>query len=91
MLTIFAVAGCGYGEVSPETYQYAKALYSLSNRQQEERLAMVEEKIAAAAESGEISSTEAGWLQAICADCRSGDWQKAQSAARRIMQDQVRP
>lgn len=90
--TVLAVVsvGCGYGEVSPVTYEYAKALYSLSNRRAAERIDAVETQIAAAAEAGELPQREAGWLLDICGQCRNGDWDGAQAAARRMMSDQVK-
>jgi len=75
--------------VSPDTYQYAKALYSVTNRQQVERLEPVSAQIEQARQAGELPQREAGWLQAIVDDARTGDWQTANSAARQMMQDQV--
>jgi hypothetical protein len=87
---LLAVAGCGYGEVSPTTYGYAKALYTLSNTQAADRIDEVANKIAAAADAGEVTQREAGWLNDICDQCRSGDWAGAQEAAKQIMRDQVK-
>ena len=84
------VVGCGgYGEVSPTAYEYAKALYSLANRQAADRLDEVELQIDTALEAGEITDYEAGWLRDILEDARNEDWNAAQKAARRIMDDQV--
>lgn len=82
--------GCGYGPVSSTGYEYAKALYSLSNRQSADRVDAVQAQISAARESGELSAREAKWLGNICEQCRNGNWKSAQSDARRIMADQVR-
>jgi hypothetical protein len=87
---LLAIVGCGYGEVSPTTYGYAKALYTLSNTQAADRIDEVAGKIAAAAEAGEVKQHEAGWLNDICDQCRSGDWAGAQQAAKRMMRDQVK-
>lgn len=89
-LLLVATAGCGYGQVSPAAYDYAQALYALSNRQASERVEEIAAQIAAAAESGDITPREAGWLGSICDKCREADWPAAQKAARAIMQDQVR-
>jgi hypothetical protein len=84
------VAGCGgYGAVSPLTYDYAKALYSITNRKAEDKLADVEAQITAASVAGKMSAEEADWLKAIVADAKSGDWESANRAARQIMEDQV--
>ena len=83
------VVGCGYGEVSPAAHEYAQALYTLSNRQSADRIDEVAGKIAAAATAGEVTAREAGWLNDICDQCRSGSWADAQAAARRMMEDQI--
>lgn len=92
LLLAFCVlgTGCGgYGEVSPTTYEYAKALYGISNRHAEGKLPSVGRGIAAAQMRGEISDREADWLAAIVTDATDGHWDAAQSAARRMMEDQV--
>jgi hypothetical protein len=87
---LLAIVGCGYGRVSPTTYGYAKALYTLSNTQAADRIDEVANKIAVAAEAGEVTQREAGWLNDICDQCRSGDWAGAQQAAKRMMRDQIK-
>jgi hypothetical protein len=85
------VAGCGgYGAVSPVTYEYAKALYSITNRKAEDKLADVEAQITAASAAGKMSADEANWLMTIVADAKSGDWETANQAARQIMEDQIK-
>jgi hypothetical protein len=84
------ITGCaGYGKVSPATYQYAKALYSISNRRAEHKLDDVDAKIEAARGEGLVSDREAQWLSAIVADARAGEWETANRAARRMLEDQV--
>lgn len=87
---LLAIVGCGYGEVSPTAYGYAKALYTLSNTQAADRIEAVADQIAAAAEAGEVTQREADWLNDICDQCRSGDWAGAQEAAKRMMRDQIK-
>jgi hypothetical protein len=84
------VAGCGYGELSPTAYQYAKALYGLSNRQAGERVEAVRVQIESARTAKEITPREAGWLIDIVDDCEKGRWKTANKSARRMMEDQVR-
>lgn len=79
----------GYGEVSPKTYEYAKALYSICNRQDEPRLEKIERMIADSQSAGDISEREAKWLREIIAQARSGDWETATGRARRMLTDQV--
>jgi len=82
-------SGCGYPEVSPKTYELAKALYSATNLEQLERLDVVEEMVGHAMERQEITSREADYLVNIINRAREGDWKQAQQQARRLMVDQV--
>ena len=90
LLSLIAVTGCGYGEVSPAAYEHAKSLYTVSNLQSIESIERAAEAIARDLEAGKLSASEAGWLTDICDDCRAARWREAQDAARRMMQDQVR-
>lgn len=83
-------SGCGYGPVSDTSYQYAKALYALSNRQSTDRVDAVQAQIDATEEAGELPPREAKWLRDICAQCRDGNWDAAQANARRMMTDQLK-
>ncbi|MEM9185341.1 MAG: hypothetical protein AAGB00_02445 [Planctomycetota bacterium] len=86
-----AAAGCGgYGEVSPEAYQHAKAIYNIAGRKAADRIDPFCEKLDAAQARGEVSATEAAWLHAIADDARRGDWQAASRAARQLMEEQIR-
>ncbi|MCO6046562.1 hypothetical protein NG895_21910 [Aeoliella sp. ICT_H6.2] len=87
MLTI--VQGCGYGEVSPQAYEYSKALYSITNRQAEDKLVEVKLQIAQAVERGEITDAEGDLLQAIVDQAADGDWKAANRDARAVMEAQV--
>ena len=88
---LVVAGGCGsYGEFSPTAYEYAKALYSISNRQAHEALDPVSEQISQAREQGELSEKEARWLVDVIDDARDGDWKGAAEAARKMMEDQVR-
>lgn len=84
------LTGCSrYSAVSPEAYQYSKALYSVCNRQDEPRLAKVAEQIDTARTSAQLHATEADWLDEIIASAQAGDWQDATKDARRLMEAQV--
>ena len=87
---LFVVGCSGYGEVSPEAYQYSQALYSVCNRQDQGKLDRFRDKLAAAIEKHELSHQEAGWLNDIVATAAGGDWKSASSSARKLMEDQVR-
>ena len=90
ILLLFLCVGCSdYQGISPTAYQYAKALYSVTNRQRTEKLERVSDLITESQQQGEITSQEAAWLEGIIDDAREGEWQTAQREARRMMDDQV--
>lgn len=82
-------AGCGYGEITPRCYDYAKALYSICNRRDADRLEEFAALVEADLQSGELGEQEAGWLRDIADEARAGDWPDAQAAARQLLEDQV--
>ena len=88
---LFFLVGCSdYGEVSHVAYQYSQALYSICNRQDQDKLARFQEKLAVAIEKDELSEQEADWLNDIVATASSGNWKAASRQARKLMEDQVR-
>ena len=87
---VMSLAGCGYSEVSPLTYDYAKALYSATNRQDAEQLAFIRVKVDASLEDDQLTDKEARWLVDIIDTATSGDWDEACDLARRMMLDQVK-
>jgi hypothetical protein len=89
LLVGLMLAGCGYGEVTPRCYDYAKALYSICNRRDADRLEEFAALVDADLQSGELGDQEADWLRDIAERARAGDWSDAQAAARRLLEDQV--
>ncbi len=90
VVLIALTTGCGgYSGASPRAYEYAKALYSICNRQADEKLVEVTTQIEADVATEEISPREAGWLKAIVDDAEAGDWKAAMNAARQLMEDQT--
>ena len=87
---ITSFVGCGYGEVSGETYEYAKALYSIGNRHDSERLDEVAEMIRSARTAGRITKQESNWLNDIIQLARNDEWETAARRARDMMEDQVK-
>jgi hypothetical protein len=89
--TLLLDCGCTkYPDVSPATYDYAKAIYSITNRQAENQLPALTEQIETSLESGELSQQEARWLSDIIDDASRDQWGKASRAARQIMEDQLK-
>ena len=84
------LSGCGYGEISPTAYQYAKGLYAICNRRAADRLESVRQDIESARNDGEISHHEADWLLEIIADGQQQRWDAGAHAAREIMEAQIR-
>jgi hypothetical protein len=89
LIAALGAAGCGYGEVTPQCYEYAKALYSICNRKDADRLEEFTALVEADLQSGELGEQEADWLRGIADQARSGEWSSAQSSARRLLEDQV--
>jgi len=83
--------GSGYGEVSPDAYRVARALYSCCLAKSELRLERVESLLEGADDSQtiEISPQERQWLAAMVAQAKEGDWQSAAKASRQMMENQV--
>lgn len=87
---ILATRGCGgYAEVSPLTFQHAKALYAACNSRQTQRLETCAAMVAEAESSQQISTTEARYLRDIIATGKSEQWAEAQAMARKLMTDQA--
>ena len=83
-------SGCSrHSDASPAAYEYAKALYSITNRQAADKIDDVSVQIDAAHEKGEISAREAKLLHDMLEDARSGAWKDANRAARRFMEAQI--
>lgn len=92
LLLLVVASGCGgYGEVSPQAYEYAKAIYNVTNRKAEDRLAKLSKQIDASRQAEEITKTEANWLRDILKQAGDGNWKKANKQARAMMEDQVQP
>lgn len=83
------LTGCGYGEVNGETYDCAKALYSVCNLQDATRLTQVSDQIETLLAEKKISQTEAKYLTGIIDKAKGNDWENAAKAARKLMLDQV--
>ena len=89
-VVMFLWLGRGYGTVSPDAYQVARALYSSCLAKSEVRLEAVEWTINDAGDPPlEITAKEQRWLKAIIADAKAGNWQSAAADARQMMEDQV--
>ena len=79
----------GYGEVSPDTYQFSKALYSACLKKSDEHLTKIEELLDESDETS-LPSNERIWLDEITKLAQNGDWESAARKAKRMMEDQVK-
>lgn len=89
-LLTMCLAGCGYPEVSPETYELAKAMHSAFNAKSEKDLPKARTLIEQRHTEGAITSKERDWLLAMVATAEAGDWETAEAEARSLIADQVR-
>lgn len=83
------IAGCGYGEISPPAYEYARSLYSICQRRDVERLGTLREMVALSLEKQEITVQESEWFGDLIAQAEAGEWKAAAQEARSMMEDQV--
>ena len=91
LLIVCLLVGCGgYEEISPRAYQYAQALYSICNRQDDAKLMDFVKQLDTAIEQGQLTSQEATWLNEIVMKSKAGEWSSATQEARQLMEDQIR-
>ena len=81
--------GCGYPKVSTQSYEYAKAIYGLTNRKDQSRIDLLREQISQAASQSEITQSEVEMLNDILDDAAAGNWKSASQSARSLMMAQV--
>ena len=82
----------GYGKVSDDAGDVARALYGVCLNESQEQLAIVEQRIdpnAAPETRLQLSERERGWLSAIVRKASEGDWKSAAASARQMSEDQV--
>ncbi|MCA8995882.1 MAG: hypothetical protein KDA80_02825 [Planctomycetaceae bacterium] len=89
LLLLVFLFGCGYGEVNGHTYECAKAIYSICNRQDSERLAQIAQLVETLRAKEKLSRREAGWLTDIIRDAEQGNWETAARESRQLMVDQI--
>ena len=90
LVMLSAIVGCGHGDVSPTTYEYAKALYSITNRKAGDSLDSVRSQIESDQADGKLTSSEAVMLNGIIDDAADGDWKSANRECRDVMEAQVK-
>ena len=89
IVLLVSTVGCGYGEVSSETYDYAMALYSVCNSRDAQRLETFNEQFANAKAEGLVSANESQVLTAIIEEAQAGEWESATAEVRELLEAQV--
>ena len=88
--SLVASSGCGHPEVSPMAYDYAMALYTITNRKADGKLQEVRTQIELSVASGELTQVDARALNAIADKAGAGNWKSANQQCRALMEAQVR-
>ncbi len=90
LVSLCFALGCGPGKVGPTAYEYAKALYSITNRQASDVLESVRTQIEVDRADGKLPSSEADMLIAIVDDAAKGEWKSANRECREVMEAQIK-
>ncbi len=90
LIGVLWYASLGYGKVSPDTYQVAKAICGACMEKSDKRITKVRELLDDDGAEIEISAKERGWLENMLAMAKDGRWDLAAREARQLMKEQVR-
>jgi hypothetical protein len=82
-------SGCGGPTIGSEAFELAKALDNLCNLQNESQLAEAVSLVEKAHAEGRITDREQRLLAGILTRAEDGDWARASSAARDLLQAQT--
>jgi predicted small lipoprotein YifL len=86
---VLAAAGCGsHPPLERPSYDLAKALYAVCNRQSTEGLQKFDTVLAESIAEGKVGPNEETALREIAAVAAAGDWQAAQEQARELIAGQ---
>ena len=88
-LALLAATGCGsHPSLERPSYDLAKALYAVCNRQSTEGLQKFETVFTESIAEGKVGPNEESALREIAAVAAAGDWQAAQELARELIASQ---
>ena len=83
------LAGCNnHPPLERSSYDLAKALYAVCNRQSTEHLAKFDEVLAESITAGKVGPQEEAALRKIAAVAATGEWYDAQEMARELIAGQ---
>jgi hypothetical protein len=88
-LFLLAATGCGsHPPLKRPSYDLAKALYAVCNRQSTEGLQKFETVLTESIAEGKVGPNEESALRAIAEIAAAGDWQAAREEARELIASQ---
>jgi hypothetical protein len=79
----------GYGQVSEQAYDLATSLVSACNLQSSERVELIAQCLQADLANGSLPANDARYLTDIIQLAQAGQWEPAQTAARKLVQTQA--
>jgi predicted small lipoprotein YifL len=86
---MMTLAGCAdHPPLERPSYDLAKALYAVCNRQSTEHLAKFDEVLAEAIAAGKVGPQEEAALRQIAQEAAAGKWYDAQEMARELIASQ---
>ena len=89
LATVLLATGCNnHPPLERPSYDLAKALYAVCNRQSPEHLAKFDEVLAAAIAAGKVGPQEESALRKIAEVAAAGEWYDAQEMARALIASQ---
>lgn len=87
--TLLATVGCAdHPPLERPSYDLAKALYAVCNRQSTEHLAKFDEVLTEAIAAGKVGPQEEAALRQIAQEAAAGEWYDAQEMARELIAGQ---
>jgi hypothetical protein len=82
------VCGCGYPAVTPDGYEFAKALHTALLERDEATLPVAEKWLAEAAADGRVGATERELFAEQIERAREGEWESAAAEVRALLSAQ---
>jgi hypothetical protein len=87
-LMVCAVGCADHPPLERPSYDLAKALYAVCNRQSTEHLAKFDEVLAESIAAGKVGAEEEAALRQIAQEAAAGQWHDAQEMARELLASQ---
>jgi hypothetical protein len=89
LVVSLTLVGCAdHPPLERPSYDLAKALYAVCNRQSTEHLAKFDEVLAESIAAGKVGAEEEAALRQIAQEAAAGQWHDAQEMARELLASQ---